>query len=240
MFLSLDDIPTFPPPFALTLGFFDGVHLGHQKIFQTLKALGMPTAVLTFTNHPGSLIRGTQDPPLLNSAEQKLSLLQKESFDLVLALPFTQEIASLSYDQFLLKLKKKIPFTHLIIGKGDAFGKGRLGDEKALSAMGDFKVVSIEKEGNISSTLIRELILQGNLQQVKTLLGRPYSLYLTHPNTSLSPTLCLPPNGNYAGLFRQKHQKKTLHFTLKNNSLILPTSLWDGWDISQPLNIDIL
>lgn len=240
MFLSLDDIPSFPAPFALALGFFDGVHLGHQKIFQALKAQGLPTAVITFTNHPGSLIKGTKEPCLLNSPEQKLSLLQKESFDLVLALPFTQEIASLSYDQFILKLKKKIPFTHLVIGKGDAFGKGRLGDEKALSEMGDFKVITVEKEGNISSTLIRELILQGKLQEVKNLLGRPFSLYLTHPNTSLSPTLCLPPNGNYAGLFRQKHQKKTLNFTLKNNSLILPTPLWDGWDISQPLTIDII
>jgi len=240
MFLSLEDIPTFPSPFALTLGFFDGVHLGHQKIFQALKALSMPTAVLTFTNHPGSFIKGTKDPCLINSAEQKLYLLQKESFDLVLALAFTQEIASLSYDQFIHKLQKKIPFTHLVIGKGDAFGKGRLGSEKALSEMGGFKVITIEKEDNISSTLIRERIQQGKLQEVKNLLGRPFSFYITHPNTSLSPALCLPPNGNYAGLFRQKHQKKTLNFTLKDKSLLLSTPLWDGWDNSQPLNIDIL
>lgn len=238
MFLSLDDIPSFPAPFALTLGFFDGVHLGHQKIFQALKALSMPTAVLTFTNHPGSIVKGVKEPLLLNSTEQKLSLLQKEGFDLVLALPFTQEIASLSYDQFIHKLKKKIPFTHLVIGKGDAFGKDRLGDEKALSEMNEFTLISTPKEGNISSTLIREYVSQGRLKDASSLLGRPFSFYLAHPNTSLSSSLCLPPDGTYTGLFRQKHQKKTQNFTLKKTSLSSP--LWEGWDISQPLNIDLL
>lgn len=240
MYLSLDDIPSFPSPFALALGFFDGLHLGHKKIFQTLKEQNLPTALLTFTNHPGSLIKGIKEPPLLTSPEQKLSLLQKEQFDLVLALPFTQEIASLTYDQFIQKLKMKIPFTHLILGKSDAFGKNREGNEKSLTSLGGFELVSVEKEPHISSTAIRELISQGNLDQAKKLIGRSYSFYLTHPNTTLSSSLCLPPDGNYTGLFIQKNQRKTLPFSLKKQSLILSSPLWEGWDISQPLTIEIL
>lgn len=212
------EIPPLSTPFALTLGFFDGVHLGHKTLLDALQQKKIPSAVLTFSNHPGSLLASKEPPPLLTSTKHKLELLRLSGIDLVFLLPFTRELASLSFDEFLKKLHDKIPFSHLIHGKGDAFGRKRAGDEKAVKEFGQkmgFEAHYLEKhqEGNelISSSRIRTLVKQGDLATASRLLGRPYALDLS----SLS-TLCLPPDGTYRGLL----QGKEVSFSLANGRLL--------------------
>lgn len=178
---SFDEIPALPSPIALTIGMFDGVHLGHQKIFQELKKYGT-TVVLTFSNHPSEVLR-SQKPSLLCSLDEKLRRLEKCSIDYAVVLPFTQELAAQPYDVFLRTLKKRLPFSTLVLGKGAAFGHKNRGDEahvKLLEGKLEFKAVYLDKQisndQEISSKRIRELILSGQHEQASALLGHEENL----------------------------------------------------------------
>jgi riboflavin kinase/FMN adenylyltransferase len=177
---SLEDIPPISGPIALTIGFFDGVHLGHQHLFQQLKKYGT-AAVLTFSNHPAEILRPESSPPLIDTLEQKISRLKTNSIDLTLLLPFTQELSSLSYDTFLKQVHEHLPFTHLILGEGSALGHQAQGTEaniKALAKELNFEAIYLPKflfENEIvSSKRIRELINSGNFEQAFRLLGRKF------------------------------------------------------------------
>jgi riboflavin kinase/FMN adenylyltransferase len=177
---KLENIPPLAGPIALTIGFFDGVHLGHQHLFQQLKKYGT-AAVLTFSNHPAEILRPQSTPPLIDTLEQKIRRLETNGIDLTLILPFTQELSSLSYDTFLKEVHHHLPFTHLILGEGSALGHQALGTEaniKALAKELHFEAIYLPKfffEGEIvSSKKIRQLINTGNFEQAFRLLGRKF------------------------------------------------------------------
>jgi len=177
---QLDNIPPISGPIALTIGSFDGVHLGHQYLFQQLKKYGT-AAVLTFSNHPAEVLRPDSAPPLIDTLDQKIHRLEIHGIDLALMIPFTQELSSLSYDIFLKQLHKQLPFTHLIFGEGSALGHQAKGTEtniKALAKELNFEAIYLPKflfEGEIvSSKRIRELINSGNFEQAFRLLGRRF------------------------------------------------------------------
>ena len=164
------------PGLSLTIGTFDGVHLGHQKLLKELtKTL---SAVLTFSNHPLSVIK--PDLPLKNlmTLEQKLQLFEELGIDLVIAIPFTKELASLTYEEFLLKIRHQLPFTKLILGAGAVFGHKGGGNEKHVTAMGQtvgFETLYIGKAevdgAPVSSQRIRQALDENNLSLAKKLLG---------------------------------------------------------------------
>lgn len=172
----LDDIPPISGPIALTIGFFDGVHLGHQHLFQQLKKYGT-AAVLTFSNHPAEVLRPESTPPLIDTLEQKIRRLETNGIDLTLLLPFTQELSSLSYDTFLKQIHAHLPFTHLILGEGSTLGHQAQGTEENIKALElNFEAIYLPKflfENEIvSSKRIRQLINSGNFEQAFRLLGR--------------------------------------------------------------------
>jgi len=177
---KLEDTPPLSGPIALTIGSYDGVHLGHQHLFQQLKKYGT-AAVLTFSNHPAEVLRPQSAPPLIDTLDQKIRRLEKNGIDLTLILPFTPELSSLSYDTFLRQLHEHLPFTHLILGEGSTLGHKAEGTQEKIQALAkelNFTPIYLPKflfEGEpVSSKKIRELINTGNYEQAFRLLGRRF------------------------------------------------------------------
>ena len=137
---NLDDYQHFSsltPPYALTIGFFDGVHCGHVYLLQQLREKATEqgsSVVLTFANHPKSILAPAEKPQLLTSLEERLALLEKEKVDLCLILPFTKEIAGQNFADFLITIRQKIPFHHLVLGEDAVLGYQKQGDKKKLTA----------------------------------------------------------------------------------------------------------
>lgn len=177
---ELRKTPSLQGPIALTIGTFDGVHLGHQHLLQELKKHGT-AAVLTFSNHPAEILRPQTAPQPIDTLQQKINRLEKNGIDLTLLLPFTRELASQPYDIFLKEIHKHLPFTHLILGEGSAFGHKAQGTQAQIEALAKtmkFEAIYLPKfifEGEpVSSKKIRELISSGNFEQAFRLLGRKF------------------------------------------------------------------
>lgn len=218
---SLPHFPKDSSPCVLTIGNFDGVHLGHQSVLERVKAVARQssaqTAVLTFSNHPANVIY--QSPAsLLCTMEHKVQLLDKEGIDLLILIPFTQELAAQSAATFLSTIKQALPFDALILGNDATLGKNREGDRETVQAISkdlNFKVEYLTDCSiggiRISSSKIRECIRQGNFAQAEHMLGRPFSIYapitkgagrgsqIGFPTANIAVNdLCLPPLGVYA------------------------------------------
>ena len=179
IFKQLEEIPPLSPPIALTIGTYDGVHLGHQHLFQELKKRGT-SVVLTFSNHPAEVLRPHAAPTLIDTTDQKLRRLEKCGVDIAIVLPFTPELANLAYDAFLKKIRLHLPFTHLVHGEGSAFGKGAEGHEQNIRTLASelgFEAIYLPKltlDGEaVTTTRIRQLIESRNFEQAFRLLGRP-------------------------------------------------------------------
>ncbi|MBS4168834.1 bifunctional riboflavin kinase/FAD synthetase [Parachlamydia sp. AcF125] len=217
-----------PQPVILTIGNFDGMHLGHQKVIQALKEVAKlqhaQTAVLTFENHPSTVLNPQNVVSQLCTLDHKLCLLEQAKIDWVVLLPFTLEFANQTAEIFLRKLHAHIPFIHLILGHDAFLGKDRKGDQTTLKAIAnqlEFSLLYLPEyrieATKISSSTIRQLIVKGKLPEASQLLGRPYSFYgrvksgqgkgrrLGFPTANFDVTgMCLPPYGVYAvKLWRQ-------------------------------------
>jgi riboflavin kinase/FMN adenylyltransferase len=166
---SLDHIPPEKAPVALTIGTFDGVHLGHQHLFQELKKQGLP-AVLTFSNHPSEILHPSTIPTPILTLTEKLELFETFGIAQLILIPFTEELSQTPYDQFL----KKLQFSTLVGGQDMRIGARGEGTQKTLSALG-FKTVFLPKftlDGTvISSRLIRECIKTHQFDQAQKYLG---------------------------------------------------------------------
>lgn len=184
------------PPTALTIGTFDGVHLGHRARLEHMRSLSPHRTVLTFSNHPLSVLQG-KSPPLLTPLPFKLSLLESLGIDAALVLPFDETLRSLPFEEVL----SRIPLTHLVLSEGDAFGRDRQGHEKAVTRFAQergFESLYLPKKSlgsaPISSSRIRALIEAGQLKEAESLLGRPHALFF--PELQQAPA-ALPPDGVY-------------------------------------------
>lgn len=185
---GLTDFTAEIPRPILTIGNFDGVHLGHRAIFQQIiqraQAIGGTSVMLTFDPHPLKVLRPAQAPLLITTFEEKMRLLDELGLQMAISLPFTAELSTLSPQQFVEEiLLKKIGIRELYVGHDFAFGRGRKGTIACLREMGvqrGFAVRTVEpvflEDQVVSSSLIRRLIRQGEVQQAAHLLGRPYSL----------------------------------------------------------------
>jgi riboflavin kinase / FMN adenylyltransferase len=206
---EIHDIPLIAHPCGLTIGSFDGVHLGHQALLTRLRSKLPPDgllAVLTFSNHPSHYFTPHSPTPFICPPLQKAKLLGDYGADIVILTAFTQTFSATPFDQFLREIKKNLPFSHLVLGTDAAFGKNKEGDEahvRQLSHPLSFEVEYIPKftldSTPVSSGRIRASIRQGDFEKVAAYLGRPYSL-LCHLEQGACHIegLCLPPEGTYS------------------------------------------
>ncbi len=176
-------------PIILTIGTFDGVHLGHQKILNRLvelkKSSGLKTVVLTFEPHPRKVLFPEQtDLKLITLTNEKLELLAKYKVDCTVVYPFDEAFSKMDVDDYIKTiLVKQLNVKYIIIGYDHKFGKDRLGDINVLKkheANYNFKVEEIAKEDidsiTISSSNIRKSLISGDIEKANFLLGHFYSL----------------------------------------------------------------
>lgn len=172
---------------CVTIGNFDGVHLGHQALLHRTKErareLGLASIVVTFDPHPLRVIRG-QTPPFITLIDQKMRLLSAIGLDHTVCLTFSREMAGLSPEEFVqLYLVQGLKTKALIIGHDYVFGKDQRGNYNLLKELGQRhgfvveKIDPIYKNGDVvSSTRIRNLVQAGRVEEARPLLGRYYQV----------------------------------------------------------------
>ncbi len=175
-------------PTALTLGVFDGLHLGHQAIVRTVveRALLIDAAptLITFDPHPRQVLKPETAPPLLQTFNQKMEGLKLLGIEQVVVLKFDQELAALSAEEFIRRyLVDGLQAREIYLGKGFAFGhdrQGRIELLQTLSAGLGFyaaEVPEVQLRGRrISSTMVRMLLKAGRVNLARRMLGRPYGI----------------------------------------------------------------
>lgn len=176
----------FPYP-VVTLGNYDGVHLGHQQIFQKLveraKKMSGTSVIFTFEPHPLRVLSPSTAPPLLNTFRRKMELFETYGIDVVICAEFTREFAATPPEDFIKNiLVGRIGVREILVGYDYAFGRGKQGTTDAMTEMGkrygfqvDVIPAFILHEEVISTTRLRELVRQGEIRKVCTLLGRCYA-----------------------------------------------------------------
>lgn len=188
VYKNLSDIHTpFPTP-TVTIGNFDGVHLGHQMLFSEVvqkayKTKGTSVAI-TFDPHPLQVVRPDIGLKLISTPEQKQELISHAGLDALITIPFTKEFSSTPADSFVDEvLIKTIGVRELVVGYDYAFGKGRQGNIAFLKEQGarkGFGVTVVEayyvEDMLVSSTKVRELVTDGRMRDVRKLLGRYYQI----------------------------------------------------------------
>lgn len=176
-------------PIILTQGTFDGVHYGHQQILKRVvneaKKVGGESVLLTFFPHPRLVLYpNDNDLKLLNSLEERIELVESLGVDHMVILPFTKDFSRLSPEEFVRDiLVSKLKIQKLIIGYDHRFGKNRKGsfaDMTRFAKQFGFELEEINAQEisdcTVSSTKIRNALLEGEIQEANTLMGRPYSL----------------------------------------------------------------
>jgi riboflavin kinase / FMN adenylyltransferase len=173
---------------VLTIGNFDGVHRGHQSLFlktrEWAQKLGGESVVMTFNPHPLQLLAPGEGPFFITSHGRKIELIESCGIDVTIVVPFNHEFASISAVDFVERLLvERIGLKAIIVGEDYRFGFSREGDIGFLQRMGSkhgFEVETVsgvQVEGTVvSSTLIRQLIREGDMREAKRLLGRPYEI----------------------------------------------------------------
>jgi len=186
----INSLENIKEPFAyavITVGNFDGVHIGHQGLLKEVKKradkMSGTSIVLTFEPHPLKVLK-EKKIPLITPFERKIELIEKLGIDVVICLPFTREFSKVSAREFVEEiLLKKIGMKEIVVGYDYTFGHKREGNIDLLKKLGDelgFKVCILGPilvdNMIVSSTRIRNLIMEGELEKVKTLLNRYYQV----------------------------------------------------------------
>lgn len=173
---------------ALTIGNFDGVHVGHQKIIRNVAAMaaerGVPSLAITFDPHPLSVLKPERCPRLLTPLEEKARLLLSYGIDMVLFVDFSREFANLRPDEFIKDvLVDRLGAKAVVVGHKYAFGKGKRGSTELLRRRGrkyGFKVKVVRNAKmfgkTVSSSRIRTIVSNGKVAKAARLLGRPYAV----------------------------------------------------------------
>ena len=174
-------------PSVVSIGSFDGVHIGHQDILSQMKSVGKTgrwqTCIGTFDPHP-RVVLGGLERQTLTTLEERASLLRYYGIDRFLAIPFSQSVADTSPESFVEDvLVKQLGAKAVIVGYDHHFGKNRRGDVELLRQLGSFHGFSVHErepvqheEQVVSSSLIRGLVAEGELEQVSHYLGRRYEI----------------------------------------------------------------
>ena len=195
---------------SVAVGTFDGVHRGHLHVIEAAREVGLRTAVVTFDPHPRAVLGGQVE--LLTTLERRLELLSDAGVDDVLVLPFDEELAALSAEDFAEQMLRGIGAETVAAGATFRFGRGREGDLDLLARLG-LDVRRVPLLGNVSSSRVRELLHAGRPEQAAVLLGRPpevegivgrgdgrgHELGFPTANVDVPQGLLVPPDGVYAG-----------------------------------------
>jgi riboflavin kinase/FMN adenylyltransferase len=195
---------------AVAIGSFDGVHLGHRRVLETLRAVGRTSTVVTFDPHPRlALGYGVE---LLATLERRLELLEEAGVDETIVVEFTLDVARLEPEEFAREFLEAIGTRVIVANDGFRFGRGRRGDLGLLRRLG-FEVRETPLVEGVSSTEIRRLVRAGDVGAAAALLGRPVEVEgtvvagdarggtLGFPTANLAPpaNLLVPSHGIYAG-----------------------------------------
>jgi riboflavin kinase / FMN adenylyltransferase len=209
---------------VLTLGNFDGVHLGHQAIVRRAvdeaRGVGGQVVILTFHPHPVAVLAPDKAPPLLQSLHDRLALLRDLGVDVAVIQRFTPSFAALDPEAFVRDyLGGHLELLHVVVGHNVSFGHARAGTVDTLRALGarhGFAVDAVGPvtvgEAQVSSSAVRRLVAAGDVRRARTLLGRPFALRgrvvrgeqrgrtLGFPTANLHhrPGVLLPADGVYA------------------------------------------
>jgi riboflavin kinase/FMN adenylyltransferase len=209
---------------AATFGVFDGVHLGHQHLIQTLVKTaaerGMTPVVITLANHPLSVLRPALPVVLLTSLNERLDLLHDAGVAHVIPITFTVELSHLSPEQFMRALCDCLGMRHMVVGPDFAVGQDREGTLPVLDTLGAVLGYSLEVAGHfelegtsVRSSAVRKALANAELMTVERFLGRRFTLdgpviegegrgggLLGFPtvNVGLGPLQALPADGVYA------------------------------------------
>ena len=215
---------------AVTIGSYDGVHLGHRALLADLvaraRAAGLSPVVVTFDRHPASVVRPESAPPLLTDLDQKLELLAECGIERTLVVPFNRAQADESAEDFVREvLVETLDAKLVVVGEDFHFGNRRRGNVALLRELGQehgFEVVGVRLTGEdlapVSSTRIRSLVAAGDVVGAAALLGRPHEvrgpvvhgdgrgaseLGFPTANLEVSTDIALPADGIYAGYYRR-------------------------------------
>ena len=208
---------------VLTLGNFDGVHLGHQELVRMVmrraKETGAVSMVVTFRPHPLKILAPEKCPPLISIYEEKIRLFEKLGIDVLVKIPFTVEFSAMTPEDFVKDvLCDTLGAKEIFVGYNYRFGKGRKGDVQTLRTLGErygFAVREVEQISRagevISSTKIRHLLREGDVEHAAKLLGRTYAITgivvkgdgrgkgLGFPTANIAPKhAIIPSDGVYA------------------------------------------
>ena len=212
------------PGSVVTIGSFDGVHIGHQRLLQRVRSAAarraMTAVAVTFDPHPRCVVDPSGCPPLLCSLEARVELLGRCGAERVVVIPFTRELSTWRADRFAATLTESLGMRLLIVGPGFALGRGREGNLEFLGLLGarrGFRVATVPPSMRggrpVSSGRIRAAISEGGLSEAISMLGRPYvldgvvergegrgaGLGVPTANLGVDPRRCIPAAGVYAG-----------------------------------------
>lgn len=173
---------------VLTIGNFDGVHRGHAEVIANLvkkaRHFGLPATLMTFEPQPQELFRGQDAPARLSLLRDKAKLLAELGIDRLVCVNFNQKFAQMPAKEFVEELLvRKLGVKYLVVGDDFCFGRARQGNFELLRSAGEqhgFAVVSTQSflvgDHRVSSTMVRDALAKGNLEQARRLLGHPYTL----------------------------------------------------------------
>ena len=224
-----DGITPVDTPSAVTIGVFDGVHVGHQALISELaqqsKSEGLVPTVVTFDQHPARIVRPETAPRLLCDLEQRIELLGQAGAERVYVVQFDEQRARETAEEFVEStLVRNLRSSRVIVGKDFHFGAGRKGDVALLTELGDangFETIGTtlvhdpNKGDIISSTRIRDALIRGDVAEAESLLGRPHevrgivedgdkrgrTLGFPTANVTVPEEILLPADGVYAGTY---------------------------------------
>jgi riboflavin kinase/FMN adenylyltransferase len=227
--MSAAGLPSQPMPgTAVTIGAYDGVHLGHRALLRDLReraaAAGLSTVVVTFDRHPAYVVRPESAPKQLTGLEQKLELLGECGIDRTVVLPFDKARADESAEDFVRDvLVEELGARLVVVGEDFHFGHARRGNVELLRRLGaehGFDVVGVALTGDgaeaVSSTRIRALLAEGDVEVAAALLGRPHEvrgpvvrgdgrggpeLGFPTANLAVADDIVLPADAVYAGYY---------------------------------------
>ena len=222
---GLGEVPADWGRSVVTIGVFDGVHLGHQRIVARAAEIGaqrgLPVVVITFDPHPDEVVRPGSHPPFLSSAPRRAELLAGLGADAVCVIPFNLEFSRLDPDEFVRTvLVERLHAAAVVVGEDFRFGHKAAGDVPLLAKLGEKYEFSAEglpllgDDGTtITSTYIRELLIDGDVAAAAKELGRPHrvegvvvrghqrgrALGFPTANLATPPHTAIPADGVYAG-----------------------------------------
>lgn len=182
----IEEIDKPENPTALTVGVFDGIHLAHKILFKELLKIGkeknLLPFVLTFHPHPDHVL-GKAETPLIQTLSQRIQRIKEAGVENVVAIRFDKEFSELSAEDFVNFLLKRLRMKGILVGENFRFGKGMEGNVDFLKRIGEernfdvftIKILEVNRK-RLSSSFIRNMLLEGDVEDVIPLLGRPYSI----------------------------------------------------------------